>query len=251
MSWVRAIVIGLCSGSAAVVGLRCSESTPSTWPAVVEVGQPVPAATPRVTLRPPELDDALPELRFDEAPLEEVVSAWADATGLTVDVNFAALELTGIDRTTPITADLTGGEAAAALDGILREAGGGFVRLGFAWRGGRILISTDDDLGADVYRQTRVYDVRDLVLTAQQAAQALFDTMPKNEVNRPRYNYDASADTERKLREMLVPIIGSDVHRRDPHVFLWAGRLAVRATPEQHDKVVELLRTLRERPEPR
>jgi general secretion pathway protein D len=128
------------------------------------------------------LDKHLPEVRFDAVGFTDVVDFLRDITGANIFVNWRALEQAGIDKNAPVTARLRDVKFSKALDIILEEVGGGTVKIGYTVDEGVITISTSDDLAKNVV--TRVYDVRDLIISVPDFT------------NAPDFNLSSSSNTQ-------------------------------------------------------
>src|SRR5207245_8575676 len=99
------------------------------------------------------LDRRLPELRFDQAPLADVIDFMRDVTGANLAVNWRTMEAAGIDRKTPVSARLHDVRFAKALAAILADAGASAVKLGYTIDEGVITISTADEINSKTTTQ--------------------------------------------------------------------------------------------------
>ena len=104
------------------------------------------------------------DVKFDEVGLAAALDLLRGATRLNLFVNWKALEAAGIERTTRVNVRLTGVSFAKVPDCLLKSASGDTVKVGYEVDEGVIMVSVIDD--ATVETQTRVYDVRDLVVFA-------------------------------------------------------------------------------------
>lgn len=109
-----------------------------------------------------QLDRSLPEVRFDSVGFADVTEFLRDISGANIFVNWRALETAGVDKNAPVTARLRDVKFSKALETILRDVGGGAVKLGYTVDEGVITISTADDLSSNVV--TNVYDIQDLIM---------------------------------------------------------------------------------------
>ncbi|HSU67322.1 MAG TPA: hypothetical protein VLJ39_10650, partial [Tepidisphaeraceae bacterium] len=110
------------------------------------------------------LDRKLPEVKFDGVALGDVIDFLRDVSGLNLFVNWKSLEAAGVDKNTPVTANLRDVKFSKALSVILSQSvGSGQTQLGYTVDQGVVTISTADDLSKNV--QVRVYDIRDLILS--------------------------------------------------------------------------------------
>jgi hypothetical protein len=111
-----------------------------------------------------QLNRRLPQIKFDAVAFSDVVDFLRDVSGLNIFVNWKSLEAAGVDRNTPVTAQLHDVKFSKALSVILSEGvGGGQTKLGYTLDQGVITISTADELSKNVV--VRVYDIRDLILS--------------------------------------------------------------------------------------
>ena len=97
---------------------------------------------------PPEPPADLPPIDFDQVPLDEAV-AFLGELGVPIEVDYGALALAGVGRTTPLTLNMP---ALGRLDHFLRrleiQVRGGFAEPRVAWRYGTYLLTTKDGLAA-------------------------------------------------------------------------------------------------------
>ncbi len=113
-----------------------------------------------------QLQKVLPKLHFPGLGFGDVVQFFRDVSSLSVHPNWPALRAANIDERSPVNVMLTDVTLDKALRVVLEDVGGA-TPLDYAVIDGRIVVSTRDDLAAG--HTTRVYDVRDLVLTAGNA----------------------------------------------------------------------------------
>lgn len=133
--------------------------------AVAQVGRP--AGVRRVVRRTQPttvqlLNQRVPEITFQEQPLEQVMEWLTDYTGMNVSVRWQMLEDNGIERDKPISIKARNLRLSQILWMIMNEAGGSDIKLAYRASGNLIILSTHEDLGKDMI--TRVYDVGDLLL---------------------------------------------------------------------------------------
>ena len=128
-----------------------------------------------------QLEKPLPALTFDAVGFSDVVDFLRDVSGTNIFVNWKSLEAAGIDRNTPVSANLRNIKFSKALSIILDSVGGGQTKLGYTIDEGVITISTQDDLSRNVV--VRVYDIRDLIVNIPDFTDA------------PTFSLDASQST--------------------------------------------------------
>ncbi|NLE60200.1 MAG: hypothetical protein GX616_17760, partial [Planctomycetes bacterium] len=114
------------------------------------------------------LDTPLPaDIQFPQGTtLRQAIDRLKEAGKITINVNWSALGMVGIDPDGTEVGDLSVGgvKLETALEMVLDMAGGtvGDIELGFDVLEGIILVSTTEDLNRKT--EVRVYDVRDLLL---------------------------------------------------------------------------------------
>jgi general secretion pathway protein D len=114
------------------------------------------------TLTAKQLDQPLPEVKFDNVAFSDVIDFFRDVTGANIFVNWRALEGAGIDKSAQVSTRLRNVKFSKALTTILDDVGGGTVKLSYTVDEGVITISTVEDLAKNTV--TRVYDIRDLII---------------------------------------------------------------------------------------
>lgn len=138
-----------------------------------------PPASPADDKATASLQKRLPEVNFSAIGFSDVTEFLRDVTGENLTVNWRVLEAAGVDRNVPITARLKDITLEQALTHVLKDAGGGSVKLGFGVSNGSIVISTLDDLAQQA--PIRAYDVADLLQPQDKgSAQALVHVVEKN-----------------------------------------------------------------------
>jgi len=121
----------------------------------------------RRTARPPKsapalLAQRLPEISFEEAPLNEVLASMGEMLNTNVVARWSRLAEVGVEPDTPVTLRVRNLRVGQVLWLILSEAAGSDVRLAYRAEPDLILISTAEDFGRQMI--TRVYDVRHLLV---------------------------------------------------------------------------------------
>lgn len=109
-----------------------------------------------------KLRDRVPSLEFDNIPFADVVDFLREYSGVNIWVNWRAMEAAGIDRTQPVSVDLTDISLEKGLELILDDVGGGVVEISYNISDGVVTISTREDLNRNTI--TRVYEIRDLIV---------------------------------------------------------------------------------------
>jgi len=101
------------------------------------------------------------KLDFDGIEFGDVIGFMREISGVNIVVKWKALEMAGIDKSTPVTVKLSGVTFEKALRVILDDVGG-VTPLSHVLDEGVITISTKEDLST--LTVTRVYDIRDLIV---------------------------------------------------------------------------------------
>ena len=111
---------------------------------------------------------AMPELTFQDLPLEQVVQWLGEFTQLNISVRWQTLQDVGVDRDKPITVRARNLRLSQVLWRILYEAGGSEVKLAYRASGNLLVLSTAADLDKELV--TKVYDVSDLLIRLPRAS---------------------------------------------------------------------------------
>ena len=142
------------------------------------------------------LDKRLPEVRFQDAPLADVVDFMRDVTGANITVNWSTIEAAGIDRKKPVTQRLRNIQGSIALKEILASVSGP-AKLGYTIEDGLVKISTEEELKSKT--TTEVYDIRDMLVLASDVEEPPdFGLSTSN--NRNRNNGKGSRDSGGSFR---------------------------------------------------
>jgi type II secretory pathway component GspD/PulD (secretin) len=163
------------------------------------------------------------------------------------------LEAAGVDRTTPVTARLRDVKFGKALSVLLDSVGGGNIELGYKVDQGVITISTVADLDRDTV--TRVYDIRDLMITIPdfQPPPDLLGIRGPDKAARddagnakgPDADAAGALAGERVIR-LIRDTIAADTWDKTSKMRELQGQLIVTATPKVHEQIVPLLAQLRD-----
>ena len=204
-------------------------------------------------------------LRADGVPLADALAGWADAAGLSVMVSSRGLDLEGLDPDEPVFLHVQDAPAGEVLTQLLQN----FVDWEVGPSGVVHVPATGYSEDAEFLR---VYDVTDLLLQAGQHSRSFapekvgpesspglpVDATPAEAYNRGYASgrrERSPAGTQRAAVADLIaalPFGDGGGYRQGHGVQHFAGRLAVRATAEQHVSVAETLAALRAaRPEGR
>ena len=132
------------------------------------------AARPRVPNTLDTLNQTIPDVTFQDTPLEQVMSWLQDLTHLNLQVHWQTLEDAGVKRDKPISVQAHNLRLMQVLWLIMNEAGGSDLKLAYRASGSLLIFSTADDLNREMI--TKVYDVSDLLVTLPRAQrQSTFD----------------------------------------------------------------------------
>ena len=104
----------------------------------------------------------LPQVEFIETPFKDVVDFFRNYGGVSIYVNWGALQGAGLGEKSTVTVRLRNVSLEKALKTALEDLGGGATPLRYVVDEGVITISTKDDLGQKTL--TRVYDIRDMIV---------------------------------------------------------------------------------------
>jgi len=229
-----------------------------------------------------QLARVLPQVQFDAVGFSDVVDFLRDISGANIFVNWKVLEAAGIDKNTPVTANLHNVKFSKALDLILDSVGGGQTKLGYTVDEGIFSISTEEDLGK--YVAIQVYDIRDLLVSVPDFTDApqvdLSNTSSQggggggtalgqgggggsisstnslfqnsNQQSTLRNQGPTRQDLIDSIQKLIEENVATDSWKDNGgsvgslRVFDPGGQLIVTQTPENHRKLVALLDRIRE-----
>ena len=177
------------------------------------------------------LDKTLPEVKFDQVALSDVMDFFREQSGANLIVNWKALEAAGIDRSAEVSIRLKNVTLRQALDHILSnvggsDVGGGSVKLGHSILDGAIVVSTDEDVSRNT--TTMAYDVSDLL-------QPMQNETHQNTVDR----------LLKLVQQMVMPETWKSNGGAVGDISELNGKLVVQNTQAAQEKVAELLKLMR------
>ncbi len=120
------------------------------------------------------LDQVMPDVTFQDTPLETVMNWLQDVTKLNIIPQWQILEDAGLKRDKPISIQAHNLRLTQVLWLIMSEAGGSDMKLAYRASGNLLVFSTAEDLNKEMI--TKVSDVADLLIQLPMASnQPLFD----------------------------------------------------------------------------
>jgi len=220
-----------------------------------------------------KLEELLPDIRFEEQPVEQVMEFLADLHQVNLAVDWEDLEANGIDRDKAVSLKLRDVTFHTVLDEVLSQLGGSDVMLGFSVGSNLLRIASKEKLDQDKF--VVVYDIRDLLvnvprftnaqrLDATQALQqvgqnmgggmggvggSLFSQIGENATNELDQGLDATLiidDLTDVIRQNVEPDSWRETGGGDANLRELNGQLIVYNTSEAHEQVTDLLSQLRE-----
>ncbi|MFI5381714.1 MAG: hypothetical protein ACHRHE_20650 [Tepidisphaerales bacterium] len=229
-----------------------------------------------------DLSRRIAEVHFDGITFADAVEKVRRQTGLNIVAEWRTLEAAGIESTATVHLSLRDVSLETLLRSLLDQVGGGNVRLAWFIQDTIVLLTTQEQEWR--FAETRVYDVRDIVLDVLQFRRktAAAETQPAvlgatnatvsggpQGGNRPRrggraggrarssgglflFDVDNKLDTEYSVAVLIEQCV-TDIEPdgwmvnggRLGSVEYFAGRLIVRTAPRNLDKIEELLAGLR------
>lgn len=112
------------------------------------------------------LNQRLPEVRFVETPLDQVIEWLAEFTQMNVVVRWETIVDAGVERDAPVSLQVRNLRLSQVLWLIMNEAAGSDLVLAYRASGNLLILSTEEDLGREMI--TKVYDVSDLLVRPPQ-----------------------------------------------------------------------------------
>lgn len=137
---------------------------PPDWPEIsLKRGQVVSyAESPQDRRVYAALDARRMPARFQDSPLEDVLSFIATVTNLNFDVDWDALAQIGVEKDARVSLELSDVPARVVLDRVLQKASiDEFNKASWAVKDGIVVVSSDDKLRKNTF--IVIYDVRDLL----------------------------------------------------------------------------------------
>lgn len=107
-----------------------------------------------------KLDEVLPDVRFVESPLEQIVDWLSDYTKINFSVDWTDLEDNQIRRDTQVTVQLTNVPLRVVLRDVLDKVGGE-TKLDYTVDEGVLRVATKEKLSQNM--NASIYDIRDLL----------------------------------------------------------------------------------------
>ena len=209
------------------------------------------------------LEKVIPEVSFDNAPLGDAVDFFRDAVGANIFVNWNALQRVGVGRDSRVSARFREIKAAKALTIILDSLTPAPRRpLGYSIDDGVVTVSTLEDV-RDAHTVTRVYDVRDLLVTIPDfepppVEQPVEPKQPpidpaarewkkvEDEHGEMRTRQETIDEIIRLVTETVSPDSWRDAGGTAGSVRELQGQFIITQTAENHRQIAALLQQLRE-----
>lgn len=131
---------------------------------VAAIGEPVSDTGGLVREK---LAKRIPEINFNDTPLDEVITYVGELTGVNVVVRWSSMEERGIQRDTPVTLKVKDVPAAEALDLVISSLDACGPQLAWEVQGSALIVAPQEVITGRTV--VRVYDCRDLVRPALSA----------------------------------------------------------------------------------
>jgi hypothetical protein len=148
------------------------------------VAAPAPAAGQGQKASPPAVGTAKRELAFENTPLGDVLELCRRTAGVNMHVNWKALQVSNVDKNTPVSLQLSNVTIARMLDLVLDGLNAGKDKTGSVYwvvDGGVMLVSTGAAL--DTEMRTKTIEVADLLIVAPNFKAPVFDVSNNNANN--------------------------------------------------------------------
>ena len=194
------------------------------------------------------MNQVLPKLDFDAVPFELVIQFLREVSGISIYVNWRALQVAYGDKATEVDLHETDVTFGQALQAILADVSGKNIgtpaEIDFTIDKGVIHITTVEAMSHRTY--TRVYSLSDLVKHLPQTAvddietESNFNNAPGG-ANRVPTRDEFIAETIDLIRESISP----DSWEQDAAIRPLGEQLAVTNTQRAHEAVEALLAKLR------
>ncbi len=242
---------------------------PKDWPAISDRrGTPVAFSEAEENRRALALlqNKRIP-VQFNETPFENVVSFLGAVTQLNIDIDWASLENASVDRTAPVTLNLTNVTVETVLNRVMEKVSPD-ANTGAAWTisDGVLNIASKEQINRQ--RTLAIYDIRDLIIEVPN-----YDNAPEFDLQQalqsgqgggggggqsPFQDADNEDPERRPLQERTEEIIQIITTNVDPDgwrdtaggetgfIQQLGGLLIITNTPANHRAIHGLLSKLRE-----
>ena len=240
---------------------------PADWPNIsLKRGEPMQfteSAQNRAVLA--TLQDRRIPVSFANNRLTDVLDFIAQVSNLNMDIDWASLEMIGIDPETPVSLKLTSVTLETVLNRVLEKVSDPDIRAGWAVTDGILTIASDEVLRRNTVLE--IYDIRDLLIDIPDYTDA--PTFDLNSVLQGsqgggggqspfQQTGQGGQGVDRRDRgEMIEEIIDIITSNIDPEnwdvsggdtgsIREFNGNLIITNTPANHRSIIALLSKLRE-----
>ena len=214
---------------------------------------PMPRAVSRKAVSESSPNDplstiTLDQLSFDEMPLTDVITYLHDKTNVNIVVNWKIIEGMGTDSKTPVTLKLSKVPFRKVLTTLLLQTN---PNLTFSFEDNVLTISTEEDLASHATRRTEIYNVRDLL--SKDDVQASATGGAASSANSPGSPFNGQPARPEGDIGSLMQLIESSCSPKSwidnggtiGSIVPYKGLLTITTTSETHDKIHQVLETLR------
>ena len=252
MKWIW--IVGLLLGLAGIIGVRSwwfrAEGEADHIPAAVP-GEPIenflptgPATRPVLRVNP--LVRVNMSADYRRRSFKTAIDDIASAANVSIVPDWKTITDAGVEPTTPVPLRIVAGPASAVLESVLRQAGGGNVRLIYWVDADQIVrISTD----ARSPQVLRLYNVRDILADSARFHRALA-TLP-NSTEEERRNLLNLDDIIKNLKELIMEEVDRESWiDNGGKCGTWhyvGGKMFITQTEENHAKIDDILAKLRQK----
>ncbi|MCK5113271.1 MAG: hypothetical protein KAR11_00725 [Phycisphaerae bacterium] len=203
---------------------------------------------------------------FDGQAFPDVIEYFRETSDANIYVNWKAIEEAGIDRDQTVDVKLKNVPFFKALRLVLDDVGGAAAELAYALNDGVLTISTQSDL--DRNKDTRVYDIRDLIarvpdFAGQRVSLSAIGESSGGEGGSSSSLFDDEGDEDEtgedeeltrsgaiaRIKQLIVETIDPGNWRPEGDkgsIVSMHGNLVITQTPENHSEIEKLIATLRE-----
>ncbi|MDD4890838.1 MAG: hypothetical protein PHU85_13035 [Phycisphaerae bacterium] len=188
------------------------------------------------------MEGTVPEIRFNAVSFEVALKFLSDLQRVGINPNWAAMEKVGITGETPISLQLRDVTYETALRETLTKAAGKEGVIDYIVRGGKIQISTTEELEKLEY--VLAYDVRDLLMSPLKDDEAEARRRLRLAV---RQSPPLTPELQKRRIEVFLTLLRSTVEPASwqpsghADIIESGGFLAVRQTPHGHRALAEVL----------
>jgi hypothetical protein len=211
--------------------------------------QPLPGGPPTTAPAPqddtPILDRVVPDVRFDNVPLEDAIQTIRERTRSNIVIRWDGLHNAGVEKTFQVKLHLWNIPVREAIAVLIASAADGRAEIEYSVEGTILVVSSTRFDAMTPSYDVKVFDVRDLLdlAIARHTEVEKASAAPVEAQSVAQIEERAASD----LIELISSVVDPKSFDRDSNgsLHIWAGRLFVSQSPAVQKHVEEFLAKIR------